>query len=167
VHNQARGDDVAADRFSTAARLKAIGEQAQAHVYRATGRQPDGSPARRNKLTGRAALLALTVCALVVALAYPTRQYLAQRSEIAAQRRQAEQAQQQVEQLREQKARWSDPDFVKAQARAQLHFVMPDESGYTMLDRPGAGDDQSAAAGANRPWYDNVWDGLNATDARR
>jgi cell division protein FtsB len=167
VHNQARGDDVAADRFSTAARLKAIGEQAQARVYRATGRQPDGSPVRRNKLTGRAALLALTVCALVVALAYPTRQYLAQRSEIAAQRRQAEQAQQQVEQLREQKARWSDPDFVKAQARAQLHFVMPDESGYIMLGRPGSGDDQSADAGANRPWYDNVWDGLNATDARR
>jgi len=157
---------VAADRFSTAARLKAIGEQAQARVYRATGRQPNGHPVRRNKLTGRAALLALTVCALVVALAYPTRQYLAQRSQIADQRRQVQQAQQQVEQLREQKARWSDPDFVKAQARAQLHYVMPEESGYIMLDRHGFGDDQSSDAGANRPWYDNVWDGVNSADAQ-
>jgi cell division protein FtsB len=159
---------VAADRFSTAARIKAIGEQAQARVYRATGRQADGRPIRRNKLTGRAALLALTVCALVVALAYPTRQYLAQRSEIDGQRRQAQLAQRQVEQLREQQARWSDPDYVKAQARAQLHFVMPDESGYTMLGRRGSasGPDQSSDAGANRPWYDNVWDGVNSADAQ-
>ncbi|MCQ4080513.1 septum formation initiator family protein [Streptomyces sp. RB6PN25] len=159
---------MASDRFSTAARFKAIGEQAQARVYRATGRQPDGRPVRRNRLTGRAALLALTVCALVVALAYPTRQYLAQRSQIADQRQQAQQAQQQVERLREQKARWSDPDFVKAQAREQLHFVMPDESGYTMLGQhgSGSGDDQSSDASANRPWYDNVWDGVNSADAQ-
>ena len=45
--------------------------------------------ARRSRLTGRAALLALVVCSLVVALAYPMRQYVSQRSEIAEQQRQA------------------------------------------------------------------------------
>lgn len=44
-----------ADRFSTATRLKALGEQAAARVYRAR-------PPRRNRLTGRAALLALVMC---------------------------------------------------------------------------------------------------------
>jgi cell division protein FtsB len=156
---------VAPERFPTAVRLKALGQQAQARVYRATGRDR-----RRGRLTGRAAVLALTVCALVVALAYPTRQYIAQRSQIAQQRRQAQQVRDRVEQLREQKARWADPAYVRAQARAQLHFVMPGETGYVMLGEAGDAGDLDPAAHAttaDRPWYDNLWDGLNASDAGR
>jgi cell division protein FtsB len=158
---------VGADRFSTAARLKAIGQEAQARVYRAAARRP----VRRGKLTGRAALLALVLCALVVALAYPTRQYIAQRSDIADQRRQAEQAERKVEQLREEKARWQDPDYVKAQARAHLHFVLPGETGYSVAGSAASGDPDPAAerratseAAAHRPWYDNLWDGVDQAD---
>src|SRR5882757_2796043 len=100
---------VGADRCSTTARLKAIGQEAQARVYRVAEAR---RPARRNKPTGRAALLALVLCALVVALAYPTRESIAQRGEIADQRRAAEAAKKQVEQLREEKARWQDPEYV-------------------------------------------------------
>jgi cell division protein FtsB len=155
---------VAPERFTTAARLKALGQQAQARVYRATGRTP-----RRNRLTGRAALLALTVCALIVALAYPTRQYLAQRSQIAGQAKQAQQARARVEQLREVKARWADPDYVKAQARAQLHYILPGETGFTMTGTAAAPAPHGTGtdAAADRPWYDNLWDGVNAADARR
>nr|WP_202447202.1 septum formation initiator family protein [Streptomyces sp. SID5468] len=145
--------------------MKALGQQAQARVYRATGRRP-----RRGKLTGRAALLALTVCALVVALAYPTRQYVAQRAQIADQRRQAEAQRREVDRLREAKARWSDPEFVKSQAREHLHYVMPGETGYVLPGLPGDGaarhgSDPSGAT--DRPWYDNLWDGVNSSDARR
>jgi cell division protein FtsB len=157
---------VGSDRFTTTARLKAIGQEAQARVYRAAARRP----VRRNKLTGRAALLALVLCALVVALAYPTRQYIAQRSAISDQRRQARQAEQRVEQLREEKARWQDPDYVRAQARAHLHFVMPGETGYSVAGSPqdgGSADARSSAdeAAADRPWYHNLWDGLDNADA--
>ncbi len=154
---------MATERFPTAARLKALGQQAQARVYRATGRTP-----RRSRLTGRAALLALTVCALVVALAYPTRQYIAQRSQIAGQREQVRQAHQRVEQLREQKARWADPAYVRAQAREQLHYVMPGETGFVMpggTGTAGSPDGSASGAAASRPWYDNLWDGVNAADA--
>jgi cell division protein FtsB len=161
---------VAADRFSTAARLKVLGHQAQARVYRATGLGPDGRRVpRRSRLTGRAALLALTVCVLVVALAYPTRQYIAQRSQIAEQRRTAQQARERVQQLREEEARWSDPEYVRTQARARLHYVMPGETGYTV---PGAqasvagGDRAGVGTSPNRPWYDNLWDSMNSADAR-
>jgi cell division protein FtsB len=159
---------VGADRFSTAARLKAVGQEAQARVYRAAVRRP----VRRNKLTGRAALLALVLCALVVALAYPMRQYIAQRSDITDQRRAARQAQQKVEQLREEKARWQDPDYVRAQARARLHYVMPGETGYQFTGplptaSPGAGarDQTADRTAAHRPWYDNLWDGVDQADA--
>ena len=67
------------DRFSTATRIKLLGEQTAARVYRSqTKRQ-----ARRSRLTGRAALLALVLCTLIVALAYPIRQYVSQRADIA------------------------------------------------------------------------------------
>jgi cell division protein FtsB len=158
---------VGAERFSTTARLKAIGQEAQARVYRAAA----GRPVRRNKLTGRAALLALVLCALVVALAYPMRQYVSQRSDIADQRRQAQQAAKKVQQLREEKARWQDPDYVRAQARERLHFVLPGETGYQVAGAPapagGSAPPQGAAneAAAHRPWYDNLWDGVDRADA--
>jgi cell division protein FtsB len=158
---------VGADRFSTSARLKAIGQEAQARVYRATARRP----VRRNKLTGRAALLALVLCALVVALAYPTRQYIAQRSAIADEGRAAQRAQQKVEQLREEKARWEDPDYVRAQARARLHYVLPGETGLqaigpvaTATADPAARHRATDQAAAHRAWYDNLWDGVDQAD---
>ncbi|MEV6010170.1 septum formation initiator family protein [Streptomyces sp. NPDC051976] len=156
-----------ADRFSTSARLKAIGQEAQARVYRAAAAR---RPVRRNKLTGRAALLALVLCALVVALAYPMRQYIAQRSDIADQRRAAQQAKARVEQLREQKARWQDPQYVRAQAREHLHFVLPGETGYSVADPTPTGDAAAEHrttndAAAHRPWYDNLWDSVDQTDA--
>ena len=74
------------DRFSTATRLRLLGEQTAARVYRSQTRRQ----ARRSRLTGRAALLALVLCSLVVALAYPMRQYVSQRADIADQQREAE-----------------------------------------------------------------------------
>lgn len=111
-------------------------------------------------------MLALVVCALVVALAYPTRQYIAQQSKIAEQREQAEQAGKRVEQLREEKARWQDPEHVRAEAREHLHFVLPGETGYTIVD-PDSGMDvqrSSSRTGAGRPWHENLWDGIDAAD---
>jgi cell division protein FtsB len=159
------------DRFSTATRLKALGAEAQARVYRAAGLRP--SPQRRNnrnKLTGRAALLALVVCALVVALAYPMRQYIAQRSQIAEQRKQAQEARKRYDQLREEKARWQDPEYVRTQARIHLHYVMPGETGYVFTDPSGSAAGDSAyrtasEAAARRPWYANLWDGVDRADA--
>jgi cell division protein FtsB len=167
------GADRGADRFSTAARLRAIGQEAQARVYRAAGLPRHGptGPVRRNKLTGRAALLALVLCALVVALAYPMRQYVAQRSDIADQRRAARQAEKKVEQLREEKARWQDPDYVRTQARLHLHYVMPGETGYSVAGTPSGTGDAAASHGkgneaaARRPWYTNLWNSVDRADA--
>ncbi len=109
------------DRFSTATRLKLLGEQTAARVYRSqTKRQ-----ARRSRLTGRAALLALVLCSLIVALAYPIRQYVSQRAEISDLQRQQDQARQRVEQLRDLKARWQDDSYAEQQIRQRLHYVMP------------------------------------------
>jgi len=149
------------DRFSTATRIKLLGEQTAARVYRSqTKRQ-----ARRSRLTGRAALLALVLCTLVVALAYPIRQYVSQRAEIADLQRQEEQAKQRVEQLRDVKARWQDDSYAEQQIRQRLHYVMPGETGYIVIDPNAAKQSRADLGAADRPWYSNVWDGVDKSDA--
>lgn len=151
-----------ADRFSTATRLRALGTQAAERVYRAQSRRVRAP--RKGRLTGRAALLALVLCSLVVALAYPTRQYVTQRSEIADQRRQAERAREHVHKLQEQRARWQDPAYAERKAREHLHFVRPDETGFTMRDGTADARRPVDRRPANRAWYENLWDGLDTAD---
>ncbi|MHA5049522.1 FtsB family cell division protein [Streptomyces sp. SD15] len=148
------------DRFSTATRLRLLGEQTAARVYRSqTKRQ-----ARRSRLTGRAALLALVICSLIVALAYPIRQYVSQRAEIADLERQREQARARVEQLRDLKARWQDDAYAEQQIRERLHYVMPGETGYVVIDPDAAKQSRTNQGAAARPWYANVWDGVDKSD---
>ncbi|MFI8189879.1 septum formation initiator family protein [Streptomyces sp. NPDC085946] len=149
------------DRFSTATRIRLIGEQTAARVYRSQTRRQ----ARRSRLTGRAALLALVLCSLIVALAYPMRQYVSQRAEIAEHERRQEQARQRVEQLRDLKARWQDDAYAEQQIRQRLHYVMPGETGYIVIDPDAAKKTRTDAGAAGRPWYANVWEGVDKSDA--
>ncbi|WP_406201620.1 MULTISPECIES: septum formation initiator family protein [unclassified Streptomyces] len=151
------------DRFSTATRIRLLGEQTAARVYRSqTKRQ-----ARRSRLTGRAALLALVVCTMVVALAYPIRQYVSQRAEIADMQQEKEDAAQRVEQLRDVKARWQDDAYAEQQIRLRLHYVMPGETGYIVIDPDAAKQSRAELGAADRPWYANIWDGVDKADASR
>lgn len=100
------------------------------------GSPPGGSapgPRRRITLTRRAAILASAVCAVVLLLAYPLREYAAQRSEINGLRAQNAAATRQVAELAEQHRRWQDPAYVRIQARERLHYVMPGETPYVVV----------------------------------
>ena len=128
-------------------------------------------PGRRPRFTGRAAVLALVLCSLVAALAYPTRQFIAQRAQIAQQRAAAEQAQAQVDELLREKSRWQDPAYVTAQARERLHYGFPGETPFTSVD-PGTGAGAAGSAtpqaqpGAVKPpWYDSLFESLDSADA--
>ncbi|RFU87879.1 septum formation initiator family protein [Streptomyces triticagri] len=148
------------DRFSTATRIRLLGEQTAARVYRSQTRRQ----ARRSRLTGRAALLALVVCSLIVALAYPIREYVGQRADIQQQERELAEARAQTERLRDAKARWKDPAYVQRQARERLHMVLPGETGYTV---PGTGAPaalRSDPGAADRAWQTNLFDGLDKAD---
>ncbi|KUL28973.1 FtsB family cell division protein [Streptomyces regalis] len=149
------------DRFSTATRIRLLGEQTAARVYRSqTKRQ-----ARRSRLTGRAALLALVLCSLVVALAYPIRQYVSQRADIADMQRQKEEAAERVEKLRDTKARWQDDAYARQQIRQRLHYVLPGETGFIVIDPDAAKQSRTELGAADRPWYTNIWDGVDKADA--
>jgi cell division protein FtsB len=120
---------------------------------------------RRPRLTGRAAVLALVLCALVAALAYPMRQYIAQRSQIDQQRAAQQQAQRQVDELRREKARWQDPAYVAAQARERLHFAYPGDTPFTAVNpSPTPTASPTAQQQASQPWYQSLLGSLDAAD---
>ncbi|WP_369194429.1 FtsB family cell division protein [Streptomyces djakartensis] len=148
------------DRFSTATRIRLLGEQTAARVYRSQTRRQ----ARRSRLTGRAALLALVLCSLIVALAWPMRQYVSQRAEIEDLQREQQQARERVERLRDVKARWQDDAYAEQQIRQRLHYVMPGETGFVVVDPDAAEQSRTDLGAADRPWYANVWDGVDKAD---
>ncbi|MEU8698446.1 septum formation initiator family protein [Streptomyces sp. NPDC091387] len=148
------------DRFSTATRLRLLGEQTAARVYRSQNRRQ----AHRSRLTGRAAFLALVVCSLVVALAYPMRQYVSQRDEIADQQRLAQEAEARTEELRDEKSRLQDDAYVKRLAREHLHYLLPGETGYTVVDPDAVKERNGKSDESGRPWHSNLWDGVDSAD---
>jgi cell division protein FtsB len=125
-----------------------------------TDPQPSGR--RRANFTGRAAVFALVVCMRAISLAYPLREYLAQRGEIGNYRAQVSAQQKRVAQLQHQRAQWRDPAFVRRQARERLHFVMPGETSYVVLgpdEAPAAAGlaDDTRAPVPRSPWFTDLW----------
>jgi cell division protein FtsB len=113
-------------------------------------------------LTGRAAVLALVVCLLAISLAYPLREYLAQRGQLTDYRSMVADQQERVAQLEKQRARWQDPAYVAAQARERLHYVLPGETSYVVLESPEdkAPDGVVAAEPSvtlKSPWFTDLW----------
>jgi cell division protein FtsB len=129
---------------------------------------PGGQDARRrSNLTGRAAMLAVVVCMLAISLAYPLREYLAQRGDISEYRALVAEQEQRVAALEEARDRWQDRSYVEAQARQRLHYVMPGETAYVVLE---AGEEvapdgviQKTPPEAERsPWFRDLWDSVEA-----
>ncbi|WP_354642079.1 FtsB family cell division protein [Kitasatospora camelliae] len=125
--------------------------------------------AARPRFTSRATVLVLVLCSLVAILAYPARQFVSQRAEIAAQRAKADHVRQQVEELRRERARWQDPEFVKAKARERLHYALPGETPFVSVDPQRTAIAHAPApagqARAAKPWFTGFWDSVDQADA--
>ncbi|MGO4536670.1 FtsB family cell division protein [Leifsonia sp. 2MCAF36] len=80
-------------------------------------------------------LVMMGVLVLAVIILAPTVQaFLSQRQQIADQQRAVDQLATQVDTLKDQRARWNDPSYLRAQARDRLYYVMPGEVSYLVID---------------------------------
>ena len=120
---------------------------------------------RPTKLTGRAALLAVVICAIALSLAYPVREYIAQRQQIDQLLAQQQTMSAQVKALEEQNARLGQTWYIEQQARDQLHMCFPQEQCYEVI----SGQPSSAAAAQQKapadPWYAKLWTSVQRADA--
>ena len=119
----------------------------------------------RPSLTGRAVVLAGVVALLVFTLAVPTRELLHQRAEINALRSDNAATQSRVDELTVRQERLQDPAYVTSLIRERLHYVLPGEVGYVVLD-PSEAPAPSAAAtsSSGNPWYSALWTSVQTVD---
>jgi cell division protein FtsB len=115
------------------------------------------------KFTGRAAVLAIVICAIALTLAYPVRQYIADRRQIdqlaAANARLAIQ----VRQERSDAQALLSPAVIEQEARDDLHMCFPSETCYEVIF-PAAHHASGASAAASSPWYGKLWGSVRAAD---
>ena len=121
--------------------------------------------ARSTKLTGRAALLAVVICAIALSLAYPVREYIAQRQQIDQLLAQQQTMSAQVKALEAEDNQLSQNWYVEQEAEDQLHMCFPQEQCYVVISSPPA---KASAAGPQvvaDPWYAKLWQSVQRADA--
>ena len=121
--------------------------------------------ARPTRLTGRAALLAVVICAIALSLAYPVREYIAQRQQIdqllALQQTNAAQ----VQALEQENGRLTQTWYVEQQAEDELHMCFPQEQCYEVVSGQSAKTTVAAPQAVADPWYAKLWDSVQKADA--
>lgn len=133
---------------------------------RETARARGPEPARpRSHLTSRAAILAIVVCAITLSLAYPVREYIAQRRQISALEAQQQAVAKRVAALEKRKAQLSDDDYIRRQAARRLHFCYPGRKCYIVLhDEKNGQGGQPSERQESRPWFTTLWKSVEAAD---
>jgi hypothetical protein len=114
-------------------------------------------------------MVAGVLVVLVLLIAPYLRPWVSQRSQISDGDQKVRELQSEVDALADERRRWDDPAYVRAQARERLHFVMPGETGYVVLSDPassGSKSDPRTADAAvpvragDEPWYARVWESV-------
>jgi cell division protein FtsB len=126
----------------------------------ATGR---AEPSPRPKLTSRAAVLAVVVCAIALSLAYPVRAYIAERRQIDQLEAQNTQLAGQLTRLRTERQAYTSPTYIEQQARDQLHMCFPSQKCYIVI-YPSHPAGKSAHAPSGTPWYSVLWKSVKEAD---
>ena len=108
--------------------------------------------------SGRTFSLVAVFFIFALVLAPPIQNYFTQRAQINALRAQVDSDRSALEAARLELIRWQDPDYVKAQARERLHFVMPGERQYIVTGTPNGDGEVTANKVADQledgaPWY--------------
>ena len=121
----------------------------------------------RPRLTSRAAVLALVICAVALSLAYPVREYIAQRRQIDQLRAQHQIEAAQVSKLEAERKRLTDPAYIEGQARARLNLCMPRETCYVVVNGQPAGGQPRPTAARRGPWYATLWKSVQQADRKQ
>ena len=126
----------------------------------ASGCQPPDRP----RFTSRAAVLAVVVCAIALSLAYPVREYIAQRRQIDQLEAQRQEVVVKLRSLEAQQRQMSSSAYIERQARDKLHMCLPRETCYVIIGgRPPAVKAAPAPAAAT-PWYQRLWSSVQQAD---
>jgi cell division protein FtsB len=121
--------------------------------------------ARSTKLTGRAALLAVVICAIALSLAYPVREYIAQRQQIDQLLAHQQTMSAQVRALEAEDSKLSQTWYIEQEAQQQLHMCFPQEQCYEVVSGQPAKASVTKPPVVADPWYAKLWESVQKADA--
>ena len=131
------------------------------------GQRPTASRSgrpERSRLTSRAAVLAVVLCAIALSLAYPVREYIAQRRQIDQLEAQREAIAATLSRLQAEQQKLTSNAYVEQQARDRLHMCLPSQTCYVIINpRPTAVRVPTAHV-PGTPWYERLWDSVQKAD---
>lgn len=114
-------------------------------------------------LTSRAAILALVMCVIALSLAYPLREYIAQRAQLAELREERARMEQSVQDLRQREEEMTQDSYVEREARVRLHYQYPGETAYIVIP-PDSEDEDEDDTGPSEPWFTALWRSVEEAD---
>lgn len=126
------------------------------------------------RVTGRALVLLAVLVLLGLSYASSLRIYLDQQHQLALADQQIAERTAKIADLQAELDRWDDPNYVRAQARDRLGWVMPGEIGYRVVDENGEpmgggvtieGEQQLPAGEHDPMWWDRMWGSIQTADA--
>jgi cell division protein FtsB len=112
----------------------------------------------RRRTNNRALAFIVILFVLTLAIAPPVKHYFTQRAQINSLESQLAADNVALQKAREELLRWQDPEYIKSQARERLHFVLPGERQYIVVDGSTTPSQENATEIASaltdgQPWY--------------
>ncbi len=162
----------AASRGASASRASRPGPTSRASREDSTARDGRGSANQaslrpsvtaRSKLTSRAAVLAIVLCAIALTLAYPVREYIAERQQIDQLATANAHLAAQVRHMRAETRSLTSPAVIAQEARDDLHMCFPSETCYEVI-LPARPHGRSASTTTASPWYGRLWQSVKKAD---
>jgi cell division protein FtsB len=125
----------------------------------------------RRRTNNRALAFIAILFVLTLAIAPPVKHYFTQRAQISALESQLSADNVALQKAREELLRWQDPEHIKSQARERLHFVLPGERQYIVVDGSTTRSEETTTQVASaltdgQPWYARLIASISETDSR-
>jgi cell division protein FtsL len=124
--------------------------------------RPESSP--RPRFTGRAAVLVVVLCAIGLSLAYPIREYIAERRQIDQLEAQNAQLAVSVQRLKSEQHAISSPSYIEQMARDELHMCLPSQTCYVIIPAKAKTHTKVAPAQPVTSWYGALWASVREAD---
>ncbi|MGN6412488.1 septum formation initiator family protein [Flexivirga sp.] len=111
----------------------------------------------------RLAVLGALIVFLAVVIAPTVRSYISERQHVSRLQAQVAAQQANVASLQETKRKWSDPDYVAAQAGQRLGFAKPGKTLTVYVTDQKSQQAAAKQAEARQTWYGTLWKSVVAS----
>ena len=122
----------------------------------------------RRRTSNRVLALSAILFFLALTIAPPVKHYFTQRAQISALKSQLSADQTALQKARQELLLWQDPEYIKTQARERLHFVLPGERQYIVVDDSNSNSSNGTTKVASaltdgQPWYSRLIASISET----